>query len=55
MVKKKAITNWTTLQIYALRSVRKAINGTNQDGGVNAGQLLDIVEESAVIIARIVR
>jgi hypothetical protein len=28
--------------------MRRVINATSKDGGVNAGQLLDVVEESAV-------
>jgi hypothetical protein len=36
--------------------MRRVINATNKDGGVNAGQLLDVVvEESAVFIDRSMR
>jgi hypothetical protein len=33
----------------------RVINATNKDGGGNAGQLLDVVEESAVFIDRSMR
>jgi hypothetical protein len=35
--------------------IRRVIYATNKDGGANAGQLLDVVEESAVFTDRSMR